>query len=166
MYMNGLGPMTGGHRDGPTGGPGMAPRLRTGCAAGTGFRPMRVHRRPMGFFPLGGLLILPVLMFGGWFVVAALAGVLSLAGAVIGGVFSGLSSLVSGVFSGKSLVIGIVIGLIAFYTFRNRKAKNEPASTVDGEEVETVIEEPVRFTCRGTADPGHPGRRRHPPMIK
>ena len=131
MYMNGRGPMMGGH-----GGPGM------------GRRPMRMHRRPMGFFPLGGLLILPALMFGGWIAVAAIAGVLSLVGVVLGGVFSGLSSLFSGAFSGSSLVIGIVIGLIAFYSFRNRKAKNEPASTIDGEEVETEIEEPAHYVQR------------------
>jgi len=143
MYMNGRGPMMGGH-----GGPGMGRRPRMGYVPGMGFRPMRVHRRPTGFFPLGGLLILPALMFGGWIAVAAIAGVLSLVGVILGGVFSGLSSLVSGAFSGSSLVIGIVIGLIAFYSFRNRKAKNEPASTIDGEEVETEIEEPAHYVQR------------------
>ena len=149
MYMNGRGPMMGGHR-GPMGGrPGMGfgpgPRPRMGFGPGMGFRPMRVHRRPMmGFFPLGGLFILPALMFGGWIVVAVLGGLLSLAGAVIGGVFEGLSSLTSGAFSVSGLVIGIMIGLVTFYCFRNRKkeeaARQENIGTVDGVEVEQIIE--------------------------
>ena len=71
---------------------------------------------------LRGLLILPVLMFGGWIAIAVIGGVLGMIGSVIGGIFSGLSSLTSAAFSGSGLVIGIVIGLIAFYYFRNRKS--------------------------------------------
>ena len=74
---------------------------------------------------LGGLLILPVLMFGGWIAIAVIGGVLGLIGSVIGGIFSGLSSLTSAAFSGSGLVIGIVIGLVAFYYFRNRNARND-----------------------------------------
>ena len=81
MYMNGRGPMTGGHR-GPMGGPGMGPRVRMGYAPGMGFRPMRVYHRPMGFFPLGGLFILPALMFGGWIVLAVLGVFLGIFAAV------------------------------------------------------------------------------------
>ncbi len=77
-------------------------------------------RRRHDSFP-GGLLILPVLMFGGWIAIAVVGGALGLIGAVIGGIFSGLSSLASVAFSGSGLVIGIVIGLVAFYYFRNRK---------------------------------------------
>ena len=73
---------------------------------------------------LGGLLILPMLMFGGWIAIAVIGGVLGLIGSVIGGIFSGLSSLASAAFSGSGLVIGIVIGLAAFYCFRNRDARN------------------------------------------
>ena len=150
MYMNGRGPMTGGHR-GPMGGPGMGPRVRMGYAPGMGFRPMRVYHRPMGFFPLGGLFILPALMFGGWIAVAVLAGVLSLAGSMIGGVFTGLEALAESAFSGNGLVIGIVIGLAAFRYFRNRNAKKEEsAGTVDGEEADTGIIEPAAFTYRTT----------------
>ena len=148
MYMNGRGPMMGGHR-GPMGGPGMGPRVRMGYAPGMGFRPMRVYHRPMGFFPLGGLFILPALMFGGWIAVAVLAGVLSLVGSIIGGVFTGLGALAESAFSGNGLVIGIVIGLAAFYFFRNRNAKNEESTgTVDGEEVDTEIIEPAARTYR------------------
>jgi len=42
---------------------------------------------------------------------------------VIGGIFSGLASLASGVFSGSGVVIGIVIGLVAYCYFRNRNAQ-------------------------------------------
>ena len=148
MYMNGRGPMTGGHR-GPMGGPGMGPRVRMGYAPGMGFRPMRVYHRPMGFFPLGGLFILPALMFGGWIAVAVLAGVLSLVGSIIGGVFTGLGALAESAFSGNGLVIGIVIGLAAFYFFRNRNGrKEESTGAVDGEEVDTEIIEPAACTYR------------------
>ena len=140
MYMNGRGPMMGGHR-GPMGGPGMG--------FGPGFRPahrpMRMgYRRPMGFFPLGGLFILPALMFGGWIAVAVLAGVLSLLGSVIGGVFEVLESLSSAAFAGDGLVIGIVIGLVLFFWLkkRNTARKEEAAGTVDDEAAETWVEEP------------------------
>ena len=73
----------------------------------------------------GGLLILPMLMFGGWFAIAVIGGVLGLIGSIIGGIFSGLSSLASAAFSGSGLVIGIVIGLVAFYYFRNRNEAKE-----------------------------------------
>ena len=111
MYMNGRG----GYR-GPAGGP-MHHRPM-------GYRPMGMWHRPMGIFPIGGLFILPALMFGGWIAIAVIGGILGLTGSVIGGIFSGLSSLASTAFSGGGLVIGIVIGLAAFYWFRNRNARN------------------------------------------
>ena len=73
---------------------------------------------------LGGLLILPVLMFGGWIAIAVIGGILGLIGSIIGGIFSGLSALASAAFSGSGLVIGIVIGLVAFCYFRSRNARN------------------------------------------
>ena len=76
---------------------------------------------------LGGLLILPVLMFGGWIAIAVIGGVLGLIGSVIGGIFSGLSHLASAAFSGGGLAVGIVIGLVAFYCFRNRKGTESDA---------------------------------------
>ena len=101
------------------------------------------NRRRNGSFP-GSLLILPVLMFGGWIAVAVLGGVLGLICSIIGGIFSGLSSLSSAAFSGSGLVIGIVIGLVAFRCFRNRQreeaARQENIGTVDGVEVEQMIE--------------------------
>ena len=80
-------------------------------------------RRRNGGFP-GGLLILPVLIFGGWIAIAVVGGVFGLIGSMIGGIFSGLSSLASAAFSGRGLVIGIVIGLVVYYCFRNRNAQN------------------------------------------
>ena len=99
-------------------------------------------RRRRGSFP-GGLLILPALMFGGWIAIAVMGGVLGLIGTIIGGIFSGLASLGSAAFSGRGLVIGIVIGLVAFYCFRNREketACREDTGAVDGVEVEQIIE--------------------------
>lgn len=80
------------------------------------------HRH--GSFP-GGLLILPVLMFGGWFAIAVIGGVLGLAGSIIGGIFSGLTSLASGAFSGTGVVIGIVIGLALYFRLKKRDETTE-----------------------------------------
>ena len=115
MYMNGRGPMNRGF--GPMGGP-MHHRPM-------GYRPMGMWHRPMGFFPMGGLFLLPALMFGGWIALAGIGSILGLVGAVIGGIFSGLGYLVSGIFSGNGIVLGIVIGLVAYYVLRNKRAKNE-----------------------------------------
>ena len=150
MYMNGHGPMMGGHR-GPMMGAPMHHRHMGGPGMGFGpgfrsmYRPMRMyHHRPMGFFPLGGLFILPALMFGGWIVVAVLGGILGLAGSIIGGVFEGLGSLASGAFTGSGLVMGIVIGLALYFWLKKRNTvkEEETTSTVDGEAVETEIVEP------------------------
>lgn len=138
MYMNGRGPM-GGHR-----GAGFGPGFRPGM----GFGPMGMHRpmrrfRRRGFFPMGVFFILPALMFGGWVVLAVLGGLLSLAGTIIGGVLGGLSALAEGVFSLSGIGIGIVIGLIAYFCFRNKRkeeaARQDNTGTVDGVEVEQVI---------------------------
>ena len=72
---------------------------------------------------LGGLFLLPALIFGGWLTIVIIGGVFSLIGSVIGGIFSELASLASGAFSGSGLVIGIVIGLAAFWYFRSRNAQ-------------------------------------------
>ena len=124
MYMNGRGPMMGGHR-GPMGGPmggRRGPMMGGPMGFGPMHRPMGMHSRPMGLFPLGGLMILPALMFGGWIVVAVLSGILGVVGSIVGGVFEGLASLSSGAFSGGGLVLGIFIGLAAYYWFRKRNA--------------------------------------------
>ena len=149
MYMNGRGPMMGGHR-----GPGMDAPMHhhrmggPGMGYGPGFRPVyrpmrMVHHRPMGFFPLGGLFVLPALMFGGWIAVAVLSGVLGLVGSIIGGVFRGLGSLASGAFTGGGLVIGIAIGIALYFWLKKRNAarEEENSSTIDGEAVETEIVE-------------------------
>ena len=85
------------------------------------------------------------IVFGLYAVVA----VINVIGVVIGAVFSGAAFMLGEVFSGEGLVIGIVIGLVLFYAFRNKK-RNEPASTVDGEEVETTIEEPMHYEQRNS----------------
>ena len=151
MYMNGRGPMMGGHRGPMMGAPMHHHRHMGGPGMGFGpgfrpmYRPMRMyHHRPMGFFPLGGLFILPALMFGGWIVVAVLGGILGLVGSIIGGVFEGLGSLASGAFTGSGLVIGIVIGLALYFWLKKRNTvkEEETTSTADGEAVEAEIVEP------------------------
>lgn len=75
---------------------------------------------------LGGLLLLPALIFGGWIALAVIGGVFSLIATVIGGVFSGLASIASGIFSGHGLVIGIVIGVaLYYYARRNNETAGE-----------------------------------------
>ena len=81
------------------------------------------HRRNGSF--LGSLFILPALMFGGWFAIAVIGGVLGLAGSIIGGIFSGLTSLASGAFSGTGVVIGIVIGLALYFRLKKRDETTE-----------------------------------------
>ena len=74
---------------------------------------------------LGGLLLLPALIFGGWVALAVIGGVFSLIATVIGGIFSGLASIASGIFSGHGLVIGIIIGIALYYYVRRQN--NETA---------------------------------------
>ena len=137
MYMNGRGPMMGGHR-----GPGMGPRPRMGYVPGMGFRPMRVHRRPMA-----GLFILPALMFGGWIAVAVLGVILSLFGAVIDVAFEGFGVLAESAFSGSGLVTGIVAGVALYYWMKKRNAaRKETTGTVDDEEEEA---EPFHYSRMG-----------------
>ena len=88
-------------------------------------RPVRMYYRPMGFFPMGGLFILPALMFGGWIVLAVLGGVVSLIGSILGGMLEGLSSLAAGAFSGSGLLLGIIIGLAAYYVFKKRNTERK-----------------------------------------
>ena len=71
---------------------------------------------------LGGLLLLPALIFGGWVALAVIGGVFSLIATVIGGFFSGLASIASGIFSGHGLVIGIIIGIALYYYVRRKNS--------------------------------------------
>ena len=135
MYMNGRGPMMGGHRGfGPmTGGP----------------RPMRM-RRSMGIGPLGVLFLLPALLFGGWVILAVIGGLIGAGCMILGSVVEGLASVAGDIFSGTfsvgSVVVGFIIGLALFFRFRNRNAaRKEATGSVDGEEVEEEIVEPVRY---------------------
>lgn len=82
-------------------------------------------RGRMGFFPLGALLALPALMFGGWIAMVVACGVLGLAGSILGSAFAGLGMLARGVFSGASVLVGIVIGLAAFSALRKRNARED-----------------------------------------
>ena len=96
---------------------------------------------------LGGLFLLPALMFGGWIVLAVLGGVLGLFGMIVGGIFSGLSAVTETVFSGSGFAIGVVLGLALYFWMKKKNAakEEETASTVDGEAVETEIVEPREY---------------------
>ena len=87
-----------------------------------------------GFFP-GMLLGLAGLMFGGWVIIAVLAAVLgvfaAIAGPVIGIFASSISWLFNAVFSGSSLAVGVLIGLIWYFS---RKKNNNTSSRYEEEE--------------------------------
>ena len=93
--------------------------------------------RPMGAgFGLGGLFLLPALLFGGWMIVAVVGMVFSGVIMILGSIFSGIGHLANGVFSGVTSVgaiaVGVLIGLALFFRVRNGKA----AENEDGEEAE------------------------------
>ena len=104
--------------------------------------PMNGHRgtprygyRPMGF-GLGGLFLLPALLFGGWMIVAVVGTVFSAVIMILGSIFSGISYLADGVSSGITSVgavaVGILIGLALFFRIRNRRAaENEEAEEAE-----------------------------------
>ena len=85
---------------------------------------------------LGGLALLPALLFGGWLIIPLAGMVLSAVIAMFGTVFSGIGSLANGVFSGVTSVgaiaVGVLIGLALFFRVRNGKA----AENEDNEEAE------------------------------
>ena len=85
---------------------------------------------------LGGLALLPALLFGGWLIIPLAGMVLSAVIAMFGTVFSGIGSLANGAFSGVTSVgaiaVGVLIGLALFFRVRNEKA----AEDADGEEAE------------------------------
>ena len=85
---------------------------------------------------LGGLALLPALLFGGWLIIPLTGMVLSAVIAIFANVFSGVGSLANGAFSGVTsvggIVVGILIGLALFFRLRNGKAAEE----ADSEEAE------------------------------
>ena len=85
---------------------------------------------------LGGLALLPALLFGGWLIIPLVGMVLSAVIAIFANVFSGVGSLANGVSSGVTSVggiaVGILIGLALFLRVRNGKATEE----TDNEEKE------------------------------
>ena len=92
----------------------------------------RMHHR--GYAPMGGLFLLPGILFGGFFGLYAilavlnvagvvLSAVLSVFGAVFSGIMRGIGSAFYGIGSVGSVVAGIVIGLVVYYWIRSRKAR-------------------------------------------
>ena len=88
-----------------------------------------------GFLP-GFLLGLVGLMFGGWVVLAvfgAILGVLAMfVGPMIGVFASGISWIFNSIFSGSGFALGIVIGLVWYFT--NKKKNNSSRNDDDNEE--------------------------------
>ena len=88
-----------------------------------------------GFLP-GFLLGLVGLMFGGWVVLAVFGAILGVFAMVLGpmiGVFaSGVNWIFNTIFSGSGFALGIVIGLVWYFT--NKKKNNSSRNDDDDEE--------------------------------
>ena len=88
-----------------------------------------------GFLP-GFLLGLVGLMFGGWVVLAVFGAILGILAMFVGpmiGVFaSGISWIFNSIFSGSGFALGIVIGLVWYFT--NKKKNNSSRNDDDDEE--------------------------------
>ena len=89
----------------------------------------RGYRRPRIGFGLGGLFLLPALMFGGWMILAVIGSLLGAVVMILGSVFSGLAAVADGLFSGISSVggigIGIVIGVALYFWMKKRNTARE-----------------------------------------
>ena len=90
-----------------------------------------------GFLP-GFLLGLVGLMFGGWVVLAVLGAILGVFAMVLGpmiGVFaSGVSWIFNTIFSGSGFAVGLVIGLIWYFSRKNRNNSSRNDDEYDDEE--------------------------------
>jgi len=101
-------------------------------------------RRGLG---LGGLFLLPALLFGGWIILAVFGGLFGAALMIIQAVISGLGAVASRIFAGigsvGSVIIGIFIGLALFSGLKKKKESiKDETGTVDGVEAETRVVEP------------------------
>ncbi len=95
-------------------------------------------RRPVTGFGLGGLFLLPALLFGGWVIIAVLGAIIGTIVMVFGEVFGGLASAAESVFSGVSspgaIAVGAVIGYLLYRRFRAGRAEQASAETEDAQE--------------------------------
>ena len=57
-------------------------------------------------------------------ILAGAAALVGLVGLIIGAVFSGTASLIGGAFSGEGVVLGIVLGVLAYKHYRGDNAMN------------------------------------------
>lgn len=93
-----------------------------------------------GFLP-GILLGVFGLMFGGWIVLAVLGVILGVFAMVLGpmiGIFaSGVSWIFNTIFSGSGFVLGIVIGLIWYFSRKNRNTSSRNDDDDEEEYFET-----------------------------
>ena len=85
--------------------------------------PMYGHRG----FSLGGLFLLPALLFGGWMIIAVFGSLIGVVVMILGSLFSGLAAMAEGIFSaafsGSGLVLGIVIGLGLYFWLKKKNAE-------------------------------------------
>ncbi len=78
-------------------------------------------------FGLGGLFLLPALLFGGWMIIAVFGGLIGAVVMILGSLFSGLAAIAEGIFSAafsrSGLVLGIVIGLGLYFWMKKKNAE-------------------------------------------
>ena len=78
-------------------------------------------------FGIGGLFLLPALLFGGWTLIMVFGSLIGAAVLMLGTILSGLAAVAgdvfSAVFSGSGLVLGIVIGLGLYFRMKKRNAE-------------------------------------------
>ena len=98
-----------------------------------GMGPRGGRRMPHGGYrPMGGLFMVPGILFGGFFGIYVILALLNVAGIVIGSVFSGLAAVFSGLMNGVGeifsgigstggVIAGIVMGVILYYVIRRQR---------------------------------------------
>ena len=95
-------------------------------------------RRPVTGFGLGGLFLLPALMFGGWAILAVIGAIIGTVvmvfGEVLGGLASAAESVLSGVSSPGAIAVGAVIGYLLYRRIRAGKAEQASAETEEAHE--------------------------------
>ena len=105
-----------------------------------GHRGFGPARRPMGFhrgFGMGGLFLLPALLFGGWVILAVIGGLIGAVIMILSSVIGGLASVADSMFSGISSVSGIAIGfLIGFALYTRIRKMNAAKAAAEKETVE------------------------------
>ena len=124
-----------------------------------GHRGFGPARRPMGFhrgFGMGGLFLLPVLLFGGWVILAVIGGLIGAVIMILSSVFGGLASAAESVFSGVSSAGGVALGAaIGFVLYRRLKRKNAEKASETEETADETNESDSYFTQANSWNSGN-----------